>query len=123
MLETSLWSSQDEDDNARREIAMDTNLITYYDADDFAPGALEILTAHALSFWSRMWYYLDNEEHTFDGGVVAQAGHDFWLTSQGHGAGFWGGDWPKYGDMLAKLAKCYPGEVNITVGEDGKLYI
>lgn len=75
-------------------------------------ACLEILKAHALSFWSRMWYYIDLEDPCASD-MVAQAGHDFWLTSQGHGAGFWDGGWPKYGDMLTKLSKCYPAEIEI----------
>lgn len=51
---------------------------------------------------------------------AAMAGHDFWLTSAGHGAGFWDGDWPKYGDLLTK--KCENQEINLYVGDDGKIY-
>lgn len=29
------------------------------------------------------------------GDRYAQAGHDFWLTRNGHGCGFWDGDWPE----------------------------
>jgi hypothetical protein len=32
-------------------------------------------------------------------------GHDFWLTRQGHGAGFWDGDWPEYGDWITDIIK------------------
>ena len=28
-----------------------------------------------------------------DYGPAGHAGHDFWLTRNGHGAGFWDGDW------------------------------
>jgi hypothetical protein len=34
-----------------------------------------------------------------------QAGHDFALTRNGHGAGFWDGDWPEHGDMLTEASK------------------
>ncbi|MGD6750385.1 hypothetical protein [Streptomyces sp. BH105] len=37
-----------------------------------------------------------------------RAGHDFWLTSQGHGAGFWDGDYPhELGQRLTAAAKVY----------------
>ncbi len=36
----------------------------------------------------------------------AQAGHDFWLTRNGHGAGFWDRG-RKDGDALTKIAKSY----------------
>lgn len=35
----------------------------------------------------------------------SQAGHDFWLTRNGHGAGFWDGDYGDVGDDLTKIAK------------------
>ena len=35
----------------------------------------------------------------------SQAGHDFWLTIAGHGAGFWDGDWPINGDTLTELCE------------------
>lgn len=38
----------------------------------------------------------------------AQAGHDFWLTRQGAGCGFWDGDWPEvWGDKLTAIAKSF----------------
>lgn len=122
-ITAALWSSQDEDYNAANDRASDQNLEDF-SVDDFTPEALEELRAHAFSFWCRMWYYLDSEKdfsRTDD--KAGSAGHDFWLTSQGHGAGFWDGDWPKYGDMFTRLSKCYPSEINITVDGDGKLCV
>lgn len=53
-----------------------------------------------------------------------QAGHDFWLTREGHGAGFWDGDWDdenNSGDKLDEAAKGY-NEFSLYVGDDGKIY-
>lgn len=34
------------------------------------------------------------------------AGHDFWLTRQGHGCGFWDGDWDEEtGEKLTEMCK------------------
>jgi len=52
---------------------------------------------------------------------MARAGHDFALTRNGHGAGFWDGDWPVYGDLLTKGSQAF-GEVYVYVGDDGQLY-
>lgn len=97
-----------------------------FSPSDIEPESLDVLRAHALSFWSRVWYYLDadNTATPHNGDLAKQAGHDFWLTSAGHGAGFWDGQWLKYGDMFTKLAKCYPCE-HICFSEtgDGKLSI
>ena len=40
-------------------------------------------------------------------GNPEQAGHDFHLTRNGHGAGFWDGDWPEFGDELTARSKPY----------------
>ena len=54
--------------------------------------------------------------------IEASAGHDFWLTRNGHGAGFWDGDWREpYGIALDKLAKSF-GEVSLYLGDDGRIY-
>jgi hypothetical protein len=53
---------------------------------------------------------------------VEIAGHDFWLTRQGHGAGFGDGDWPEEIDDRLHEAASKFGEVNVYVGDDGKVY-
>lgn len=51
-----------------------------------------------------------------------KAAHDFWLTRNGHGSGFWDGDWPNTGDKLTAIAKqC--GEVWAYIGDDGLIYL
>lgn len=52
---------------------------------------------------------------------LSQAGHDFWLTRNGHGAGFWDGGWPEFGDILTAKCKEFK-EVDLCVGSDGKIY-
>ena len=52
-----------------------------------------------------------------------RAGHDFFLTRHGHGAGFWDGDWPEGdGEYLTEVSKnaleTYP-----YIGDDGLVYI
>ncbi len=51
-----------------------------------------------------------------------QAGRDFWLTRNGHGAGFWDRGLGELGDRLTRAAHAFP-EVNLYVGDDGKLYL
>lgn len=58
-----------------------------------------------------------------DFGALGRAGHDFWLTRNGHGAGFWDGDWPEpFAAQLTAAAKAF-GECNLYAGDDGRLYI
>ena len=50
------------------------------------------------------------------------AGHDFWLTRNGHGAGFWDGDWPEpFATELTKLSESFGG-CEIYQGDDSNLY-
>jgi hypothetical protein len=51
-----------------------------------------------------------------------QAAHDFWLTRNGHGAGFWDRGLGAVGDRLTANCKPY-GEVNPYVGDDGKIHL
>lgn len=56
------------------------------------------------------------------GDNYAQAGHDFWLTRTGEGAGFWDGDWPEpAATKLTELSKKF-GEVWVYVGDDDEIY-
>jgi hypothetical protein len=53
---------------------------------------------------------------------ATQAGHDFWLTRNGHG-GFWDGDWSdEAGRKLTTASKAF-GECDLYVGDDGYLHI
>lgn len=50
-----------------------------------------------------------------------QFGHDFWLTRNGHGAGFWDRGLDALGDTLTKWADTFKA-VDMYVGDDGKVY-
>lgn len=57
-----------------------------------------------------------------DSGLSADsAGHDFWLTSAGHGAGFWGRGLGDVGERLSKASKLYTAD--LYVGDDRKLHL
>lgn len=60
--------------------------------------------------------------HGYSGRAIELAGHDFWLTRNGHGAGFWDGDWaePKASE-LTDLSDTF-GPCEIYQGDDGFLY-
>lgn len=49
------------------------------------------------------------------------AGHDFWLTRNNHGSGFWDGDWPENGEALTNAAHAYK-EVSLVIGDNEELY-
>lgn len=53
---------------------------------------------------------------------ASQAGHDFALTRNGHGAGFWDRGLGDVGDRLSDASKVY-GTQGLSVGDDEKLYV
>lgn len=51
-----------------------------------------------------------------------RAGHDFWMTRNHHGVGFWDGDWPEpMAKQLTDLAHKY-GEFDLYMGDDDRVY-
>jgi hypothetical protein len=103
-LETALWSSTDEDGRPLDE---------QFDVSDFAPEAIRQAEKDCLDFLST------NDVGDLDEGDV---GHNFWLTRNRHGAGFWDRGLGALGDRLTKAAHAY-GECDIYLGDDGKLHL
>ena len=76
--------------------------------------AQQKICADCRNFWGTYHDAIDSNPQ--------QAGHDFWLTRNRHGAGFWDGDWPvAQGEMLTKASHGF-GEVDLYVGDDGYIY-
>ena len=84
-----------------------------YSTSDLSLDALTRIIADCASFQAQA----DLSKRDLD-----CAGHDFWLTRNEHGAGFWDGDWPLTGDSLTALSKAF-GSCELYAGDDGKLYI
>ena len=51
----------------------------------------------------------------------SSAGHDYWLTRNDHGAGFWDRDLGEIGNRLT--ASCENQNIDLVKGDDGKLYL
>jgi hypothetical protein len=108
-----LWSSIDNADEQGGE-PLDAN----YDFDDFAPEALAQIESDCAAFLSDPRTLALCEKHG-----MAQSGHDFWLTRNHHGAGFWDRGYPKdEGDYLTERAHVY-SEQDAYVGDDGSIYL
>lgn len=106
----ALWSSTDESTPQGGE-PLDKN----YDASDIAPGSLLKIIEVCQDFQTHQVELLSGIDDK-------QAGHAFWLTRNGHGAGFWDRDLGEVGDALTKACKEY-SECNIYVGDDGRLHV
>lgn len=115
-IKCALWSSSE---GEKGEILLDE-----YDGD-IAPATLARMSADCAAFQQthtallEQWYELGQRED--------YAGHDFWLTRNGHGAGFWdrfsddqsGG---AIGKALTDAAHAY-GEAYLYIGDDGQIHI
>lgn len=89
--------------------------------DDIDPALFETVRKDCAAFYARAKTLISDSEPRTRYSVDEYAGHDFWLTRNGHGAGFWDGDWPKHGDALTVIAQSF-GETWIYVGDDGRVY-
>jgi len=105
----ALWSSTDEA-NEQGGSMMDGN----YDIDDINSQSLEEMRADCLDFW-------EAQSELLEGLDPEQCGHDFWLTRNGHGAGFWDRGLEELGDKLSEACRPY-GECYLYVGDDGEVY-
>lgn len=63
----------------------------------------------------------EERPNVFDGMGPEQIGHDFSLTRDGHGTGFWDRGLGERGDYLTNLCKPY-GEGYVHIGNDGVVY-
>lgn len=82
------------------------------------------LEAHCKRFLEKLESepFTDDErnEVLFD---AETAGYHFWMTRNGHGVGFWDGDWPaELGQKLTTLSKSF-GECTLYIGDDGRIYL
>lgn len=104
-----------------------------YGPEDIAPTTLKQMVRDCADFQQSFGDYIISD--------LARAGHDFWLTRNGHGAGFWDGDWREeyaqlgdrhpaigmvrqyatVGDYLTAMSKPY-GSFDLYVGDDGKIH-
>ncbi len=87
----------------------------------------ESLENHALSKEAKDQMLADckaflEKNEAMIGDRISKAGHDFWLTRNGHGCGFWDGDWPEHGDELTEASKAFK-ECDLYVGDDQLVYV
>lgn len=115
-IRTILWSSTGDDGEPLEDS---------YGAADLAPETMQRIIDDCSKFWSSvesMGIDLD-AVCLVDDDATERAAHDFWLTRNGHGAGFWDGDWSESAeDQLTELAKSF-GEQWPYVGDDGMIYL
>lgn len=131
-IEAALWSSLDErnfDDNGSPlpNAQYPDFLNGSFDWGDFSPETLQQIIADCTKFQSDNAALIAEAVELGDyasreWSVAVRSGHDFWLTRNGHGVGFWDRGLGNVGDTLSEAATAY-SEVSIYVGDDGLLYL
>ncbi len=120
-IECMLWSTNDES-TPEGGVPLDEN----YDIKDIDDNSLRNIIVDCEAFQRKHADSIscgpENLLYTLLRSVKAQAGHDFWLTRNGHGAGFWDGGWEReVGERMSKTCEKM-GEVTPCVGVNGKIY-
>jgi len=106
-LRTILWAENDDGGEP-----LDKN----YNVTNFSDEALQKAKEDCIVFIQKAGELLEGLD-------MGNIGHDFWLTRNGHGAGFWDGDYPEdIGNKLTDISHEF-GESNAYVGDDGKIYL
>ena len=84
---------------------------------ELSPEALHEVNEVCADFLELCDHLIMQTDRTYD-----SAAHDFWFTRNGHGCGFWDGDWPEpIANELTANAKAY-GECYVYCGDDGLIY-
>lgn len=111
-IEFTDMSSEGDNECYGMELSEDALAACLDDCEAFQRTAADLLTA----------------AYARDGYTAQRAGHDFWLTRNGHGAGFWDRielEADGLGDQLTELCGHgteFPG-VDVCAGDDGEAHI
>jgi hypothetical protein len=115
-VETALWLSHEENDEGNGG-PLDAN----YGPEDIAPATLLKMVEHCQSFQHEHAALIESCGDVFDD-AWDMAGYHFWMTRNGHGTGFWNGDWPEaIGEQLTAASEVF-GEYDLSVGDDGMIH-
>jgi hypothetical protein len=109
-METALWSSTDDED-----VPLDRD----HSTGDITKETKKAMLSDCQAFHDQNKDLLENPEAPWP---ADQAGHEFWLTRNGHGSGFWDSDYgtDESREALTKACKEF-GEVHLYV-QRGKIY-
>lgn len=109
-ITAALWSSVDDNGDP-----LDAN----YTGESIAPVTVEKMRADCQKFLTENEDLLSQVYKMADD--YSSAGHDFWLTRNGHGAGFWDRGFGYIGDALTDRSNEFK-ECPLYVGDDNLIY-
>jgi hypothetical protein len=107
-LEAAAWSTSECDEEG--------NDLDNLEGYDFSEEAVRQAENDCRNFLELADEEIDASELDAD-----QVGHDFWLTREGHGAGFWDRGLGEVGEALTEHAKSF-GSGDLYKGDDDLLY-
>jgi hypothetical protein len=108
-IEAALWASSDEESGRSFQ---DQGC----DVTDIAQEALASIAKDCRAFQKA------EKKDLAQAGDDSQNGHDFFLTRNRHGAGYWDRGYGAVGDRLSEAAHVY-GSSDLYRGDDGKIYV
>lgn len=108
-IECALWSSTDDSG---------TPLDKDHTPSDIAESTLATMVKDCASFQAAN---ADLLSQVSDSIPADYAGHDFWLTRNRHGAGFWDRGLGEIGRKLTEASHTY-GSFDLYVGDDGQIH-
>lgn len=113
--QTAIWASANLGDYATGDNPEPLDDLGYTISDITENGA-DRATVDCVLFMA-----LNREDIGDEKQNLERAGHDFWMTRNHHGAGFWDGDWPEEaGQRMTKWAETF-GELSLIEGDSGHL--
>jgi hypothetical protein len=110
-ITAALWSSMDDDGNSMSE---------GYSEDDIDAETLLTMQEDCARFMRENATDLAKMA-AMTSATMGDLGYDFWLTRNGHGAGFWDRGAGEIGERLSAAACAY-GCIDLYIGDDGKIY-
>lgn len=126
-LAAAIWTgtAETEDGNSGEPLDKFLDISLDYSPDvigAFAPEAVEQAKRECADFQEANAedLQLAHEQHGYD--VDNQGGHDFWLTRNRHGVGFWDRGLGPIGDRLTQAAHAY-GSSDAMLGDDRKVHL
>jgi len=115
-----LFTETDESDPETGGDPLDVN----YDMCDLDDTSLAVLCVQCSEFWKMAGESVRESYHNGAAALPALAGHDFVMSRNGHGCGFWDGDWTpeETADFLDQCARAF-GEIEAYVGDDRAIHV
>ena len=109
-VETALWSSPCEEEDIEF-------LDAKYRIEDFDEKTLSDMKEEMVSFIDKYYHLVSEDDKDTS---ISMFAHNLWLTRNGHGAGFWDGDYNN-GDELTDACEGLKN-IDLYVGDDGRIY-